>query len=216
MYGCFFPLEGDHMKLSSLKPVLTLFTASVLLLISRPGIACAHLVTTGMGPVYDGIGHLLLTPEDLVPVIAIALYAGLCGKTAGRYAIFLLPSAWLLGGFAGLFISAGEISFLPMVSFLLFGFLIAADVRLPDKIIFLLISVTGFMYGLSNGEAMAGGPGAAGLMGIAVVVFIIVAVITGTVISFYAHWHRVVVRVLGSWIAAVGFLLFGWMVKGRG
>ena len=50
----------------------------------RPSDAAAHLVTTGMGPVYDGIGHLLLTPEDLVPVLALALYAGLRGAADGR------------------------------------------------------------------------------------------------------------------------------------
>ena len=55
--------------------------------------AAAHLVTTGMGPVYDGIGHLLLTPEDLIPVFAIALYAGLRGRTPGRRALFFLPLA---------------------------------------------------------------------------------------------------------------------------
>jgi len=38
-----------------------------------PSEAAAHLGTTGMGPVYDGIGHFLLTPEDLVPVLALAL-----------------------------------------------------------------------------------------------------------------------------------------------
>jgi hydrogenase/urease accessory protein HupE len=49
-------------------------------LLCSPSRAAAHLVTTGMGPVYDGIAHLLLTPEDLVPVLAIALYAGLRGR----------------------------------------------------------------------------------------------------------------------------------------
>ena len=48
-------------------------------LLFYPSNAAAHLVTTGMGPVYDGIGHLLLTPEDLVPAVAMALYAGLRG-----------------------------------------------------------------------------------------------------------------------------------------
>ena len=56
-----------------------------------PTPAFAHLVTTGMGPVYDGIGHLLLTPEDLVPVFAIALYAGLRGAVAGRKRCFCCP-----------------------------------------------------------------------------------------------------------------------------
>ena len=26
----------------------------------------AHLVTTGLGPIYDGIGHFFLTPEDVI------------------------------------------------------------------------------------------------------------------------------------------------------
>jgi hypothetical protein len=40
-----------------------------------PWHAEAYLVTTGLGPVYDGIGHLLVTPEDLLPVLALALCA---------------------------------------------------------------------------------------------------------------------------------------------
>jgi urease accessory protein len=39
----------------------------------------AHLNTTGMGPVYDGVIHFLLSPEDFVPVLALALLAGLRG-----------------------------------------------------------------------------------------------------------------------------------------
>jgi hypothetical protein len=56
--------------------------------------AHAHVVTTGMGPVYDGIGHLLLTPEDLIPAMAVALYAGLRGKDPGRQTLFLLVSQY--------------------------------------------------------------------------------------------------------------------------
>ena len=32
-----------------------------------PRSASAHLVTTGLGPVYDGITHVLMSPDDLVP-----------------------------------------------------------------------------------------------------------------------------------------------------
>ena len=48
-----------------------------------PWHAEAHLVTTGLGPVYDGIGHLLVTPEDLLPVLALALCARLAGRWSG-------------------------------------------------------------------------------------------------------------------------------------
>ena len=33
--------------------------------------ADAHLMTTGLGPFYDGFTHLFLTPEDLLPVLAL-------------------------------------------------------------------------------------------------------------------------------------------------
>ncbi|MCI0585005.1 MAG: hypothetical protein L0227_19285, partial [Chloroflexi bacterium] len=46
--------------------------------------ARSHLVTTGLGPFYDGLGHLALTPEDFISVLAAALLVGLRGKAHGR------------------------------------------------------------------------------------------------------------------------------------
>ncbi|HEX8801484.1 MAG TPA: hypothetical protein VF772_22865, partial [Terriglobales bacterium] len=76
------------------------FLAFVLLMYAAP--AEAHLNTTGMGPIYDGLMHFLMSPEDFVPVLALALLAGLRGAAYGRRALFVLPVAWLLGGLAGL------------------------------------------------------------------------------------------------------------------
>jgi len=55
-------------KMTGLAMLLACFVSTFF-----PSEAAAHLGTTGMGPVYDGIGHFLLTPEDLVPVLALAL-----------------------------------------------------------------------------------------------------------------------------------------------
>src|SRR6516164_5220057 len=63
--------------------------------------AHAHLMNTGLGPFYDGLTHLFVTPEDLLPVIALALFAGLCGRHSGRAVLFVLPVAWLAGAFVG-------------------------------------------------------------------------------------------------------------------
>ena len=43
----------------------------------RPTVAQAHLVSTGLGPIYDGVSHLFVSIEDLLPVIAIALLTDL-------------------------------------------------------------------------------------------------------------------------------------------
>lgn len=179
-----------------------------------PSDAGAHLVTTGMGPVYDGIGHLLLTPEDLIPAIAVALYAGLCGKASGRQALFLFPLAWLVGGFVGLMVIGAPAFPIQIFSFLLLGGLIASDLRLPDNIITIIITGVGSIHGFYNGIAMEGGPGISGLFGISSILFVLVAITAAIVISLKAAWTRVAVRVTGSWIVAVGLLMLGWMAKG--
>jgi len=49
-----------------------------------PPPADAHLVQTGFGEFYDGIGHFLVTLPDLFAVIAVALLAGSSGAAAAR------------------------------------------------------------------------------------------------------------------------------------
>ena len=94
-----------------------------------------------MGPVYDGIGHLLLSPEDLVPVLALALYAGLRGAVAGRRTMFLLPLAWFVGGLAGSAVNAVTSFPVPAVSFLILGGLVAADLCMPTAAVTVLAIV---------------------------------------------------------------------------
>ena len=182
----------------------------------NPSDAFSHLVTTGMGPVYDGIGHLLLSPEDLIPALAVALYAGLRGKKSGRHTLFIFPLAWLIGGLAGLVATSTPVFPIQILSFFLLGGFIAADLHLPDTIITILVIAVGTIHGFYNGAAMQGGPEVSGLVGICSSLFVLVAVASALVIYFQAAWTRVAVRVTGSWMVAIGLLMFGWMVKGNG
>lgn len=202
-------------RFRSEKTVLVMLAAAFAQLF-HPGEAEAHLVTTGMGPVYDGIGHLLMTPEDIVPAIAVALYAGLRGKVPGRHVLFLFPLAWLAGGIAGSTANNDMTFQLPVVSFLLLGGLIAADLRLPDTVINALAVIVGIIHGFYNCIAMSGGPGISGLAGIMATLFVLTAIVSAFVVSLSAAWTRIAIRVTGSWIAAVGFLMLGWMFKGTG
>ncbi len=115
-----------------------------------PSYASAHLVTTGLGPVYDGIGHLVMTPEDLIPALAIALFAGLRGAVPGRRALFVLPLAWFAGGLLGVAIECMSALPLPAVSFVILGVLIAADLKLTPKWFTAIVFVVGFVHGVLN------------------------------------------------------------------
>ena len=76
--------------------------APFVLIILWPSISLAHLVNTGLGPFYDGVSHLAMSPDDLLSALALALLAGLSGARAGRHVLFILPPVWLVGGLFGL------------------------------------------------------------------------------------------------------------------
>jgi len=181
-----------------------------------PQPALAHLVTTGLGPVYDGISHFLMSFEDLLPVAAMALLAGLNGPAGGRRALLVLPVAWLAGGLGGLVTGS---ALLPgtatAASALVLGGLVAADRRLSPTMISVLAAVLGVMHGWLNGAGIAAAnrEGLA-ILGMGGVAFVIFALLAALVASLRVDVARIAVRVAGSWIAAIGLLLIGWQLRG--
>lgn len=195
-------------------PGFTVAMMAGLLVFSEP--AAAHLVTTGLGPVYDGVYHLLVTPADLVPVLSLALLAGLQGARASRWAMLTLPVAWLIGGGAAVFTGVGAELPATVVSpaaFLLLGGLVAADLHLSPRLIASTGLLLGFAWGLGNGAALREGPGMTGLIGITATLFVTVTLVCAFVVRFGQFWPRIAVRVTGSWIAAIGLLMVGWSLK---
>jgi hydrogenase/urease accessory protein HupE len=203
-------------RLARPAPLVGVLVALVLL--PRP--AHAHLVTTGLGPLYDGISHLFLSFEDLLPVVALSLLAGLNGPKAGRLALLVVPAAWLLGGLVG-FAAAAATPPLPGTvtagSFLVLGGLTAADRKLPSAVITALAAALGLLHGWLNGAGIAAaGRAALGLVGIVGAVFVVVALLAAFVLGLRVPWTRIAVRVAGSWIAAIGLLLLGWGLRPTG
>ena len=191
----------------------TLLAAAALLLAPAP--SHAHLVNTGLGPVYDGVSHFALTPEDLLPALAVALLAGQRGPRAGRLVLIALPAAWFVGGLLGLAIptiqSAAAITTL---SFLALGGLVAAEARLRPEWVTALAAVVGLLHGYPNGAAMSQAKlGSLGVVGIVSTLFVTVALAAAMVVAIRAPWGRIAVRVAGSWIVAIGLLLLGWSFR---
>jgi urease accessory protein len=188
--------------------------AIVLLSLLMPGRADAHLPSIGLGPVYDGIFHLFLSPEDLIPVIALALLAGQRGAASSRRVLWILPVAWLTGGFVGIFTGTPRGSALSCFSFLLLGGLIAANAKLSVPLITALAAILGFFHGCLNGSGINRfNDGAYFLFGLAFSVFVVVALFTSFVIPLRRQWTLIVVRVAGSWVAASGLLMLGWALR---
>jgi hydrogenase/urease accessory protein HupE len=169
-----------------------------------PARAEAHLNATGLGPVYDGVVHFVTSPEDVAPVLALALLAGLRGADHGRRAVFVLPLTWLLGGLLGTTAAAtsgGAVS--SAICLLLLGGLLATDARVSLGVTTALAGLFGLWRGYLNGSGMGQlGLAVPAFFGLASVVFVLVAV--AAAVPLRAQWTRIAARVAGSWIAASG------------
>jgi hydrogenase/urease accessory protein HupE len=177
--------------------------------------ADAHLMNTGFGPFYDGLAHPLLTIEDLLPLIAVALLAGLGGARIGRWVVFVLPAAWLSGMIAGrLLATEGPAALLAPLLTIAIGATVAADRKLPPSVVPGTALILGLAHGWQNGAGLAqAGAGPTGLLGVTCTIFVVATLVAGGVVSLRAPWMRVAVRVAGSWIAAIGLLMLGWTMR---
>jgi urease accessory protein len=177
--------------------------------------AHAHLMNTGFGPFYDGLSHLFVTPEDLLPVIALALLGGQLGPRFGRAVLFALPLSWIVGSFAGGLMSpALTFSIATAVMTIGLGALVAINKPLPMPLVVGLAALLGLMHGCLSGTELSS-QHSVGLVtaGVATALFVLTALLAGQVAVVRAPWIRVAVQVGGSWIAAVGLLMLGWAVR---
>ena len=178
--------------------------------------AHAHLMNTGFGPFYDGLTHLFLTPEDLLPVVALGLLAGLRGPRCGRTVLILLPAAWLAASLAGRLLDPQvNLTAATAAVTIALGALVAADLPLPLALVAGGAIGLGFFNGGLNGVELAkANDGVMVALGTVCSLCVVMSLLAGQVASVRADWARVAVRVAGSWIAAAGLFMLGWAVKG--
>jgi hypothetical protein len=99
------------------------------------------------------------------------------------------------------------------VSFLVVGVLVASDLQIPAVCVAALAIALGLFHGYADGSGIKDAGTSSGVLefiGMMAALFVIVALISGLVVPLRRDWTRIVVRVAGSWIAAIGLLLLGW------
>jgi urease accessory protein len=188
----------------------TLLFLFALILVSQN--ANAHLVTTGAGPFYDGTAHFVLTFEEILPVIALSLFAGLRGPRFGRWIILILPLFWIFGGLIGFSKNIPLPAFVTGFVMLTAGVLLATDLKISIKPFVAITALFGLLLGFLNGMDLPSGS-ILELIGSATAAFIISVLCAGLAIALNHGWTRIAVRVAGSWLGALGLLVLGWSLK---
>jgi hydrogenase/urease accessory protein HupE len=184
-------------------------------IVSVPADANAHLMTTGLGPLYDGAVHFVTSPEAILPVAALGIFAGLQGLSHARAAVVMLPVSWMLAGLTAVLL--GPLEFNPIyesVPLILLGGLAAVNPQAAPWLTALLALMLGLVEGYVFGSATSGiRDGIVAVFGTVSVVFLLIVLVTAAIVQAKWSWSRIAVRVIGSWTAASGVLLLGWSLR---
>jgi hydrogenase/urease accessory protein HupE len=184
--------------------------------LADPAPARAHLASTDLGPFYDGLLHALVSPEDLLVLLALAILAAYSGRGAGRQLVLALGSTWTLGTVGGYLSASGPIEW-PVAAagvILALGIVGMLAVRLPAGGLVAAAIGLGLVRGVMNGaDARAADGSWLSVLGIATGTLVICILSTGLGSWIAGRRAAVVLRVASSWIAAIGLLMLGWQLS---
>ncbi len=187
--------------------------AILVAMILSSGPAVAHAPIKGIGAFYNGLLHPLFVPAHLLLLISLGLLLGQHAPKLSRsgWAGFVLAlCVALAGGYA-----LGATVSLPAL--LLVALLAAAFVIFDRPFAAPLAAVIGIAVGLGIGldsmpETASGRQAWLGLIGSGIGAVLILSYVGGFTAALDRPWHRIAIRVAGSWIAASALIVLILMV----
>jgi len=177
----------------------------------------AHLVPTGLGPWGDGMARLVLQPLDLLLLVALVLLAVQNGRSWSDRLALVLPLSWLVGGLGGLLVGRElHLALLCAALVTAVGVLAALEpaLRLGKRFLRGGTAALSLLFGLVAGSSLAGHGGALqALLGEAVAIAVVTALLLMALDPPHPRWLALGLRLIGSWIAASGLLMLGWLSR---
>jgi urease accessory protein len=180
---------------------------------AAPSAAHAHLVDARFGDFYAGLIHPLTSLEHVFPIVAIGLLAGQQGARNARIVLGCCALGLLLGVVLGQQVAGSVVpAYVNAASFIVLGGLVALARRLPPWPLAAAAAVFGLTHGYANGSAMRPEMLVVNFdIGVVCAGVAIVSLGAGMVLSLKRPWSKVAVRVIGSWIAAIGLMTMALM-----
>lgn len=182
-------------------------SASVLLLSSA---AIAHPMK-GVGDFYAGMLHPLTSMEAILPLVALSLLAGQQRRETAIKILAAAPAALAVGTLLILVRPAPfPLGMIELAITALAGLLVALARKLPASVPIALTVALCLAIGWANAAEIT--PDISPfrfVAGLALVGLMLTAYGIGLVRAAKVEWTQIAVRVVGSWLAAVGILVLG-------
>jgi hydrogenase/urease accessory protein HupE len=188
-----------------------------LLLLASPGVALAHSPIKGLNNFYNGLLHPVFVPAHLLLMIALGLFLGQQGPKENQPAL----AAFLLATIAGLttawFSPGSGMEAILLVAAAAAGLLIAINPRVGLWGCAVITTLAGFLLGMDSAqESLAGRDKLAALFGSGIAIYFLTLYPMALADRFnHKAWHRIGVRIVGSWIAASALLVLALSVSSQ-
>lgn len=178
-----------------------------------PLLAVAHPIK-GVGDFYAGMLHPLTSLDFVLPLIALALFAGQQRREAAIAALGVFPIALMASAatMAVLHISSTSLphtmEWLGPAVMSVTGICVALSLRVPTLAAAPLFGICGFILGATQGlETSPTTSAPKFILGVGCAGLLVTAYGIGLVRRLQRPWAHIAVRVAGSWVAAAGLMV---------
>ena len=190
------------------------FVGFGLLLLLAPTLAHAsvpHDVSFAAGAV-----HVLTEPDHLLAILALALLAGQVGRRALLWTPAGLSAGLVIGALSGAALPPlQQVEAVNLFSIAILGALVALRAPLPIAVPGVLGLVFGWGHGYANALDIGGRmPPPAFVLGVTAGALLVVVSVSVTTTFLRVRWQAIAVRAVGSWICAIGLMVFALQFAG--
>ena len=188
------------------RPFYAAALVACLLLLTTP--AFAHAPIMGIGGVFGGLLHALLIPEHGASLFALGIVLGRQQTIPRRSGLLIFGAALMCGlVLAGFGIPQGLAADVLVLAMCILGILVAAAWA-PPLLAWVLAAVAGLTFALdSTPETTSLDETIRMLIGSGIGAAAVLAIVAEGSALFQGNVQRIVMRVLGSWIAASAILV---------
>ncbi len=186
-----------------------------LLLLLLPEVALAHTPIKGINNFYNGALHPLVVPAHLLLLLATGLLLGQQGMKEKQHSIMVFLAATVLGLLGAWFSPGYPLELVLLGGSAFIGIMIALSPSLTLFWCTIISALSGLLLGFdSTQETLTGEAKFVALFGSAAGIYFFS--LYPMVFADYmrkVHWKSIIVRVMGSWLAASAFLVLALALK---
>jgi len=184
-------------------------------LVVLPETVLAHGPIEGIGNFYNGILHPVFVPAHLLLISALGLLIGQRGIDSNLSALATFASGTFIGLTLAWFSFSLEMQVYLLSAALILGLLVSLDLDLRPAWVALIAFFIGIVIGTdSSQESLSGRDKFVALFGTGVGLYLLQLYPMGLADTFNKKpWQKIGIRVVGSWIAAIAFLVLALAVS---